>query len=267
MRREEIRLTVVSGLASALVIVILGVLDVLTLALFCGVLLAGGIISALGATINAAFGDPSPAVQWRLQDRVGPPELEAMPVPEVEAEELEAEEDPETRSRHPQPLSERVELMRLIIDMRLLAGAKVPSLAIGASGGATFAGVNGAILAIAFAAITGYALIVFQSIDRMLHELVDKANDVIELDRAMGGGPEASLAEASGDDLLDIVQNAALGIPIKLGPGEEISATDLARRGRVFVWGMEKLFLCPTKANRRAMSPIRFSNGAKLRYP
>ena len=74
----------------------------------------------------------------------------------------------------------------------------------------------------------------------MLHELVDKANDVIELDRAMGNDPE--LADASGDDLLAIVQNAALGIPIELGPGEEISATDLARRGRVFVRGMEKIF-------------------------
>jgi len=124
--------------------------------------------------------------------------------------------------------------------MYLLAAAKIPSLAIGASDGSTFAGVNGAILAIAFAAITGYALIVFQSFDRMLHELVDKANDVIELDRVMGNDPE--LADASGEDLLAIVQNAALGIPIELGSGEEISATDLARRGRVFVRGMEKLF-------------------------
>lgn len=107
-------------------------------------------------------------------------------------------------------------------------------------GQVTFAGVNGAILAIAFAAITGYALIVFQSLDRMLHELVDKANDVIELDRVMGNDPE--LADVSGEDLLAIVQNAALGIPIELGSGEEIIATDLARRGRVFVRGMEKLF-------------------------
>jgi len=126
--------------------------------------------------------------------------------------------------------------------MCLLTAAKIPSLAIGASEGATFAGVNGAILAIAFAAITGYALLVFQSLDRMLHELVDKANDVIELDRVMGGAPEPSLAEASGDDLLAILQKVALGIPIELGPGEEISAADLARRGRVFVWGMGKLF-------------------------
>ena len=48
-------------------------------------------------------------------------------------------------------------------DMCLLA-AKTPGLAIGASDGATFAGVNGAILAIAFAAITGYVLIAFQSL-------------------------------------------------------------------------------------------------------
>lgn len=128
------------------------------------------------------------------------------------------------------------------VDICLLAAAKAPGLAIEAPDGASFADVNGAILAIAFAAITGYALIVFQSLDRMLHELVDKANNVVEQDRVMTESPEASLANASGDDLLAIVQKARLGSPIELGPGEEISATELARRGRVFVWGMQKLF-------------------------
>ena len=60
MTRNEIRLTIMAGLSSALVIVILGVLDALTLAVFCVVLIAGGVASAIGV---AFYGDTGMSVR------------------------------------------------------------------------------------------------------------------------------------------------------------------------------------------------------------
>jgi hypothetical protein len=64
MTFKEIGPAIAAGLAAALVIVILGVLDALPLGVFIAVLVVGGLIGAAGSAYFGDRGAPPPSVEY-----------------------------------------------------------------------------------------------------------------------------------------------------------------------------------------------------------
>src|SRR5439155_8968553 len=85
--------------------------------------------------------------------------------------------------RRSAPIRRRVQRShtRLMLGFPGLAVVQVVTTHSTAPDGLALAGINGTILAILIAALSGYALIVFQSLDRMQTDLIDHANQINSL--------------------------------------------------------------------------------------
>ena len=90
MTWNEIRMPIAIGLVVAIAIVVLGILDALSLALFVVVLVVGGLISAIGAAYFDDDGVPPPSIESsdKRKDRLkskrrNPPTHELSPEPEA----------------------------------------------------------------------------------------------------------------------------------------------------------------------------------------
>lgn len=116
-----------------------------------------------------------------------------------------------------------------------------------ASNALTFASINGTIITIVFAALSGYGLIVFQSYDAMVKELVDRGNEVLQDShigyiayQATQEDQDAfkALTLSEQDDALWLV-----GCPneVKLSDELVIPANDLTRKGRLLIYAGQML--------------------------
>ena len=128
----------------------------------------------------------------------------------------------------------------------------------------TFATINGAIIAIAVAALVGYALIVFQSLDSMVKELVDRANELLQ-DKHIGGiqweskgSDERDLMTSdtlSTDEWLEAVRKLSTGGEVVIGGKVTVAKDDPATRGRWLVQASQKVLFHYPFAGKQLHNP------------
>jgi hypothetical protein len=104
------------------------------------------------------------------------------------------------------------------------------------------AAVNGAIFAVAVAALSGYALVIFQSIDRAVTEIVTEANEIPNPMELTAKVSDVSLDGVSRNELHNVVQLLVSGPwEINIGGLQIPRGENLPRRGRLLIHILQDL--------------------------
>ena len=117
----------------------------------------------------------------------------------------------------------------------------------GPANGLAYAGINGTIIAIAFAGILGYAFVVFESLEKMREELVAAANATRRRGFiAVMNDSGVAIEHLSLKELYALIRELPEHLPVRVGDSVDavtIAPDELFRRGRLFVVVAEHVFI------------------------
>jgi hypothetical protein len=111
-------------------------------------------------------------------------------------------------------------------------GGAAPVL-VAAANGLTLAGINGTILAIVVAALLGYFFVVFQSLDQMQTDLIERAHTIAEYSWGFQTD-KYSVEGKTKDELRDMLHRLIMNLPAEAETSHDLP-TDEAERGRAIL--------------------------------